>query len=113
MRRVRLMLAMVALFAVAACSEDSTVVGPQPGAGTLVLRLTTPHADDGAILFEVSGPPIDSALAVNTSLQLFTRRNGSTLAGALVGAVANGIVVTLRVPDVSAVAGYTARVLEV
>jgi len=109
----RWIFAMVAALSVgAACSDDST--GGAPPAGTLIVRLTTPHADDGAMLFEVSGPSIDSASAVNGSLRLFTRRvGGSTVVGAVVGALANGAVVTLYVPDVGAAAGYTARVLEV
>lgn len=113
MNRSRWILAMVAaLLAGAACSDDPTSGTPEPG--TLTLRLTTPHADDGAMLFEVSGPAIDSALAIDPSLRLFTRRaGGSTVVGAVVGVVANGPVVILRVPDVGAAAGYTARVLEV
>jgi hypothetical protein len=103
---------MAALSLGAACTDD-----PNSGAaraGSVSLRLTTPYADDGALLFEVSGPQIDSARAVNGSLQLFTRRVGSsTLAGVVVGAVANGTVVTLQVPDVGAAAGYSARVIEV
>jgi hypothetical protein len=109
----RWIFAMVAALLVAvACSDDST--GAAARVGTLSLRLTTPHADDGAMLFEVSGPPIDSASAVNGSLRLFTRRvDGSTVVGAVVGALANGAAVTLHVPDVGASAGYTANVVEV
>lgn len=95
-----------------ACSNDAT--GGQMQAGTLTLRLTTPHADDGAMTFQVSGAPIDSAVAINGSLRLFTRREGrSTVVGAVVGALGNGAVITLDVPDVGAAARYTATVLEV
>ena len=101
-----------ALLAGAACSDDPT--GSAPGAGTLMVRLTTPHADDGAMLFEVSGPAIDSALSTNPSLRLFTQRvDGSRVVGVVMGAVAPGAVVALRVPDVGAAGQYTARVLEV
>ena len=113
MSRVRWILVMAAALAVgAACADDPT--GGAPRAGTLIVRLATPHADDGAMLFEVSGPSIESATAANASLRLFTRREGSsTVAGVVVGALASGAVVTLQVPDVGAAAGYTARVLEV
>ena len=113
MNGARWIFAMVAtLSAGAACSDDPTSGDPQ--AGTVTLRLTTPHADDGAMLFEVSGPRIDTAAAANASLQLFTRRvDDSKIVGVVAGVVANGAVVTLQVPDVDAVAGYTARVLEV
>jgi len=113
MKGIRWVLALVAVLSLGtACSDYST--GGAERAGTLTLRLTTPHADDGGVMFEVSGPPIDSAMAVNASLRLFTRRaGGSRIVGAVVGVVANGAVVTLRVPDVGAAAEYTARVLEV
>ena len=112
MSHSRRILAMVAALSLgAACSSDPT--SGSAGAGTVILRLTTPHTDDGAVLFEVSGPPIDTAMAVSTSLRLFTRRAGPTIVGVVVGVVANGAVVTLRVPDVGAVAAYTARVVEV
>ena len=109
----RWIFAMVAALSVgAACSDDST--GGAPPAGTLIVRLTTPHADDGAMTFVVSGPAIDTAVAINASLRLFTRREGgSTVVGAVVGALANGAVITLHVPDVGAAARYTATVLEV
>ena len=113
MNRSRWTLLMVAALSVgAACSDDPTTGVTQ--AGTVTLRLTTPHADDGAVLFEVSGGPIDTATAGNASLRLFTRRaSGSTIVGVVAGVVTNGAVVTLRVPDVGAAAGYTARVVEV
>jgi hypothetical protein len=96
----------------AACSNDPTSGATR--AGTLTLRLSTPRSDDGALLFELGGPPIDTALVVNGSLQLFTRRaEGSIVVGAVVGALANGALLILRVPDVGAAGGYTARVLEV
>ncbi len=95
-----------------ACSND--VAGGGTQAGSLTLRLITPHADDGAMTFQVSGPAIESATAANGSLRLFTRREGgSTVVGAVVGALANGALITLRVPDVGAAASYTATVLEV
>jgi hypothetical protein len=103
----------------AGCSDAPTGGGGGGGggggqAGTVILRLTTPHADDGAVLLEVTGPPIDSAIVVSPSLRLFTRRAGdSTIVGVVVGVVTDGATVTLHVPDVSAAAGYRARVLEV
>lgn len=113
MNRSREILALVAaLLLGAACSGEPTASVTQ--SGTLVLRLTTPNPDDGGVLFQVSGPPIDTAVAVGGSLRLFTRRmNDSTLVAVVVGSVATGAVVRLRVPDRSAAGRYTARVLEV
>jgi hypothetical protein len=115
MNRARILFALVAVVIGAACAGDSTGNGGGPaGRGTLIVRLTTPHSDDGAILFELSGPRIDSVVAVNASLQSFTRRaNDSTIVGAVIGVVVNGAVVTLQVPDVNASALYAARIVEV
>ena len=113
MKTARWIFAMIAVLLLdVACSNDAT--GGDTLAGTLTVRLTTPHADDGAMTFQVSGPPIDSALAINGSVRLFTRReDGSTVVGVVVGALADGAVITLHVPDVGAAARYTATVLEV
>ena len=115
MNRMRILFALAAVVIGAACAADSTGTGGggPAGRGTLIVRLTTPHTDDGAILFELSGP-IDSVVAVNASLQSFTRRaNDSTIVGAVIGVVVNGAVVTLQVPDINASARYAARIVEV
>ena len=114
MNRMRILFALAAVVIGAACAGKATGSGEPAGRGTLIVRLTTPHADDGAILFELSGPPIDTVVAVNASLQSFTRRaSSSTVVGAVIGVVVNGAVVTLQVPDVSASALYTVRIVEV
>ena len=113
MNRSGWIFALVAALSVsAACSKDPVAIVPH--AGTLTVRLTTPHVDDGALTFTLSGPAINNATAANASLRLFTRGSGqSTIVGVLVGDLANGAVVTLYVPDVTAAAGYAAQVLEV
>jgi hypothetical protein len=113
MKRRILSFAMVAALSLGAACYDSTGNGYGGGPGTLVLRLTTPHPDDGAVLFEVTGPPVESVAAANGSLRVFTRHEGVRVVGAVVGDLANGAVVTLQVPDRAAAAGYSARVLEV
>lgn len=110
MRRANWIFAAVALLT-AACSDAMTSAGT--GAGTLVMRLTTPHTDDGALLFELSGPSIDNVIANDESLRLFTRRDGGSIVGAIVGTLSTGAIVTMRVPDVSAAASYTATIREV
>ena len=112
MTRARWMFAMVAaLFVSVSCSDQPT--NPGSGPGTLAVRLTTPHGDDGAMTFQVNGPSIESA-SVNGSLQLFTLRvNDSTLVGAVIGTLANGAIITLHVPDGSVAAAYTATLREV
>lgn len=100
-----------ALLMSAACDDDPA--GIEALAGTVTLELATTHADDGALVFAVTGPPIDSATAANPSLRLFTRVDGSVLVGLVAGGVARGPLVVLHVPDVRLAAAYSARIVEV
>lgn len=112
MRQVFRLLAVVAGLIGAACTGDSTS-GPVDSS-TLILELSTPHTDDGAVLFELRGPTIDTVVAVNASLLLFTRRAGDgTMVGALVGPVANGAIAIVRVSNPGAASAYSARIVEV
>ncbi|HJS44191.1 MAG TPA: hypothetical protein VJ755_12020 [Gemmatimonadales bacterium] len=114
MRYARRLLVLVVVLISAACAADSTGTGTPGGSSTLLLQLSTTHTDDGAVLFQVTGPAIDTIVAVNGSLRLFTRRaNDSTIVGAVLGDVAAGAVATLRVPAAGATGAYTARVLDV
>jgi hypothetical protein len=111
MRKLWILAAAALLLDGAACGRDASSPA-QPR--TLRVSLATPNTDDGAILFEVSGPAIDAVAPGNASYRLFTRRIGSTTVRAVVaGPVANGILVTLNVPDVGAAGTYTAGVTEV
>jgi hypothetical protein len=111
MSRARWIFALVALTFVVACSDYSTGVNVP---GTLHLQLHTPNADDGAVLFEVSGPSITSVTLGNEPVELFTRQSdGGTIEGAIVGTVVNGTVAVLHVPYGATAAAYSARVLEV
>lgn len=102
----------VAALTLAACTDDTGGTPPHPG--TLTVRLITPHDDDGALTFELSGPMVETPAAADESLRLFVRAvDASTVRAAVIGTLTDGVVVTLRVPDVGAAAGYTAHVLEV
>ena len=99
------------LLALTACSNDPT--SDAATARTLRLRLTTPNRDDGALVFRVSGPRIDSALAAG-SFRLFTRRpDDTTIVGAIVGELGGGTIITLRVSDGPQPLAYNAQILEV
>jgi hypothetical protein len=111
MKATRRMLALVVLCCVgSACSDDPTGT---PRGGPLLLQLSTPNADDGAVMFEITGPPIDSVTTINDSMRLFTRREGGTLLGVVIGTVGNGPIVNVWVPDVNAATSYSGRVVDV
>lgn len=111
-RRRNLLLAAVLMLGAACSTEPVAVRAPEPG--ILTLRFTTPHSDDGALLFELRGPAIGTATATGGGLQLFTRSaDATTLVGAVVGNLATGGIVRFPVPDVATVQDYTVRLIEV
>ena len=94
-----------------ACSDDETPAGPT--AGTLSVTLTTPNMDDGAILFEVTGPDIVSVTVTVPEHYTHVGHDGSTLTMVIVGDIESGLLVGFDVPDASAVASYSATALQV
>ena len=85
-----------------------------PVSGTLVMSLTTPNADDGAILFSLSGAAIDNPAAVAASDVFFFRATGSTSINAVVvGDISAGALVSFDVPDVGAASSYSTTITEV
>jgi hypothetical protein len=81
--------------------------------GTLTVRLVTPNADDGAILFDITGPapPVDITAAVQGAV-VHSRIVGNTTRVAVFGSLASGALVKFSVPDVNAAAQYTGQVTE-
>ena len=94
-----------------ACSDDEEPTGPT--AGTLSVTLTTPNMDDGAILFEVTGPDIVSVTVTVPEHYTHVGQDGSTLTIVVVGNIESGLLVGIDVPDVGAVASYSATATEV
>lgn len=91
-----------------ACDKGST--GPE--AGDLVLRLATPHADDGALVLTVTGPEIGAVKPAAAGLIVHSRPAGNGVKVAVFGDVAAGPVLRLTVPDVDRVSQYAATVTE-
>ncbi len=94
-----------------ACSDDESPAGPT--AGTLSVTLTTPNIDDGGILFRVTGPDIVSVSVTVPEYYTHVGQNADTLTIVVVGNVASGMLVGFDVPDVGAVASYSATVTQV
>jgi len=95
---------------------DSGSSGPEPPAdpipGWLKVRFNSPNADDGGIMFTVSGGQIDSVRSAYSDL-FVSAGNASPKRIIVAGNLTSGIVVEIQVPDVGSVAGYTAAVEEV
>jgi hypothetical protein len=85
------------------------VTGPKgPTAGSLQVRLTTPNADDGAIIFVVSGGTIDSVTRAAGSSYQVLAAVGSQTKVLVRGTIGAGAIAQIWVPDVSV--AYAAQV---
>jgi hypothetical protein len=72
--------------------------------------LITPNANDGAVLFNIAGGPIDSITAGGARLAGDTKSGSGLLA---LGPVQNGAALALVwVPDVAKVGSYTGTVVQ-
>ena len=99
MRSLRV-LAAAALRAIAACQLDDRIIGPDParGPGALDVQLTTPNADDGALLLAFTGGPVDSVTSPEFEVAaLETARAEYRVL--IRGAIHGGAVARLWVPE--------------
>ena len=103
--------ATVALAVAMACGDDGGPTGPV--SGTLVVSLTTPNADDGAILFTISGAGISAPTALTSNLFFSRVASTSSLAAVVAGNIAAGQMLRFSVPDVGQASAYTANITEV
>lgn len=109
----RFVTACVAGAVLLACGGGDSPTTPEPGA--LEVRLTTPNANDRAILVTVTGPePIQAVSgSVGGALVLHGRLSGSQATIALFGPLASGAVAQVSVADVGRVGAYTVTIVEV
>lgn len=94
------------------CSDDGPTE-PKAVPGSLRLQLTTPYADDGAIMVEIRGPDIDQLAAANSAHLMYSRASGSVVRVVVVGDLRSTGLLEFHVPDVRAIGDYTAQVIEV
>ncbi len=96
-----------------ACGGGDGPTAPEPG--TLEVRLTTPNANDRAMLVTVAGPePIQSVSGpVGGALVFHGRVSGAQATIAVFGPLAGGVVARVAVPDVGRVGAYTVTIVEV
>ena len=103
-------LCMTSALALTACGKD----GPASSkAGELTLSLTTPFADDGAILISITGPDIGTVRTTSGSLAVHSRAMAGGVRVAVFGDIASGSLLRIAVPDASQPSKYSATVIEV
>lgn len=84
-----------------------------PLPGDLILTLATPNAADGAMVVSITGPDAVSAVqAAAPGVVVRARTQGATTTVALFGALADGPLVRITVPDVRQARRYSATVRE-
>jgi hypothetical protein len=101
-------LRLAAVISLAACGSGGT----SPAAGTLTVSLTTPNSNDGAVLFTVTGGPVESVES-DAHLVYTARLDANTLRVIVIGQVAAGPIARIQIPDRDQATHYAATVLEV
>ena len=111
---MRRQLVPLALLSLAAACGDGGPTGPAgPVPGVLKIALTTPNADDGALLFTVSGGRISTVDAAAAGYQIYTAQPDTLTTRILVtGDIGAGEVVRIHVPDTRSAAAYHATIAQ-
>ncbi|MGE5092554.1 MAG: hypothetical protein ACM3OH_10360 [Bacillota bacterium] len=110
MRRQLLPLVLLAL--ASACGDGGPTEPAGPVPGVLKIALATPNADDGALLFTVSGGRVSTVDAA-TGYQIYTAQPDTMTTRILVtGDIAAGEVVRIHVPDTRSAAAYHATIAQ-
>lgn len=96
---------------VTACGSQSPTVPetpPAPTGGWLTIQLTTPHTNDGAVQFSVSGPAIDSVALVGYDGYAVIANGAADLI--VTGAVVAGDVARVYVSNLTQYGLYAASI---
>jgi hypothetical protein len=91
----------------AACSND---IGPT--AGVLDVSLSSPHDDDGAVLFSVFGGPVDSVESAGFPVYS-AHASADTVKLIVTGSLGSGAIARIHIPDLRQASHYGARVGQV
>lgn len=112
MRPTRALISL-ALVGIAAGCGGGGGDGGGPTAGVLNVTLNTPNTGDGAVLFRITGGPVDSiagsAMVADGSYHTVTNTTRIVAAGP----ITDGVIVHLFVPDVSKASSYVGTMEQV
>ncbi|HEX7942879.1 MAG TPA: hypothetical protein VF488_13795, partial [Gemmatimonadaceae bacterium] len=96
--------------ALAACGRSVPDPTGVPGSGALDVVVTTPNADDGALLVRISGGAVDSVTSPGGYAVYAGAAEGASRRIIVQGNIAGGVVARVWVPDVTRGAAYVATV---
>ena len=77
------------------------------------MSLTSPNADDGAILFELAGPAVHGITLSSTTLTYYIDSSAAPIRVAVLGNLSNGPLLTFVVNDTTAMSSYSATAKDV
>ena len=100
-----------AAIGILSCGGDST--GPKAVPGDLTATLTTPNADDRAILITITSPGTISPGAAGADYVVFSKTLTGKTSVAVFGTLTTGPLVRFSVPDVGQAASYVVTVSDV
>lgn len=104
----RLPLVIAAASSLHSCSGESS----GPAGSTLEVTFATPAQDDGAVLFSVTGGPVDSVETAGYTLYS-ARPDPNTLLVIVTGDLSGGAIARLHIPDEHLTPQYSATVNQV
>lgn len=100
--------ALIGASVVAGCSPEPA----GPTAGTLQVTLATPNSDDGALLFTLSGGPIDSVEVDGYGVHS-ARIDPHTLRVIVTGELHSGPIARIRIADARQLPRYSATINQI
>ena len=120
-RIFRTVLSLAALIGGLACGSDSGKILLErrcalanPGPGTATVSLTTPNADDGAVLVTLTGPGVSNPQPGSSAYRLYFRVvSADELRVMVVGDLSAGVLLTLGVGAVTSIGQYSGTFVEV
>ncbi|HEV2085510.1 MAG TPA: hypothetical protein VGR09_10535 [Gemmatimonadales bacterium] len=86
--------------------------GAGPTAGVLNVKLSSLRGDDGAVLFTISGGPVESVEAVSGTARS-AQIDANTLRVVITGNLSAGAIARVRIADVTQASRYSAAVNQV
>jgi len=86
--------------------------GTGPMSGSLNVKLSSLRGDDGAVLFTISGGPVESVEAVSGTVRS-AQIDANTLRVVITGNLSAGAIARVRIADVTQASRYSATVNQV
>ena len=96
----------VAAFLLSGCSNNTG-----PIAGVLNVNVSSPQPDDGALMLDVYGGPVDSVESVG--FPIYSIRTSDSVKFIVTGALGSGAVARIHIPDSRQASRYAAKVTQV